>query len=258
MKVLLTNYRMYLFSGSEMVTLELYDYFDKQGHEVEIFANVVSKDMEAYLLEKNVSFSTPSSFILSDTYDLLWVHQQTIPIKFFEKNPSIGAIIFNHMSPFLDLESSLNSEIENALSEKILTNSEETAQKIKSLGINDSKVVVFENPVPEIFFNFPSDQRSNTYFLFISNHPPEEVLEAMEILSEMGETFIHIGKGSKWAISKRISPREIAGASVVISIGKSVQYAIAMRKAFYIYDINGGDGFIKSVENFKENALYNF
>ena len=60
MKILLTNYCLSYFSGSELVTLELYEYFSKQGHDVEIFTNVVGLEMERHLAEKNVRFFTPA------------------------------------------------------------------------------------------------------------------------------------------------------------------------------------------------------
>jgi hypothetical protein len=258
MKILLTNYWLRYFSGSEVVTLELYEVFLNQGHDVAIFTNGVSQEMKIHLLKSGVQFFTPSSFVCGEEYDLVWVHQQTIPLAFFESNPIIGSWIFHHMSPFESLELTLNAEIENTLSECVLSNSMETALKLKSLGINDSKVFVLGNPAPDIFFDFPENQKSNSYFLFISNHPPEEILEAMKILADKGEKLVHIGMGSQWADSRRVTPHDLAGASVVISIGKSIQYCIAMKKNFFIYDHFGGDGFVRSSENFKANAFFNF
>lgn len=258
MKILLTNYILNTFSGSELVTLELYDYFSKQGHNVEIFTNIVSPKMKIHLLENNVKFFTSDSFVVNTEYDLVWVHQQTIPLVFFEKNPRVGRWIFHHMSPFDPLEFTLNAEIENTLSEYVLANSMETALKLKSLGIDESKVSVLGNPAPEIFFEFPAEKKSNSYFLFISNHPPVEILEAMKILLQKGENIIHIGTGSQWAVSRIVTPDDVAGASVVVSIGKSIQYSIAMKKNFFIYDHFGGDGFLSSKEHFMDNSFYNF
>jgi len=257
-RVLLTNYCLSYFSGSELVTLELYEYFSEQGHDVEIFTNIVSRKMEIHLLENNVKFFTPDSFVVSMEYDLVWVHQQTIPLVFFEKNPKVGRWIFHHMSPNEPLEFTLDAEIENTLSEYVLANSVETALKLKKLGIDESKVSVLGNPAPEIFFKFPAEKKSNSYYLFISNHPPLEILEAMKILIQKGENIVHIGMGSQWAVSRIVTPDDVACASVVISIGKSIQYSIAMKKNFFIYDRFGGDGFIYSEENFMDNYMYNF
>ena len=240
------------------MTIELYDYFVQQGHEVEIFTNTVSPKLEEYLFEKNIRFSTPSSFVIMEEYDLVWVQHQNIPDAFFDRNPLVGNWIFHHMSPFEPLCFTLNAEFENSLSDLILTNSPETREKLGSLGIDLSKVETLGNPAPLEFFNFPEDNKSNSYFLFVSNHPPVEIIEAMEILSRKEIQFIHLGMGSPWAVSRRVTPRDIAGASVVISIGKTIQYSLAMNKRIFIYDYFGGDGFISSVEKFKENAFYNF
>ncbi len=258
MKILLTNVWLNNFAGSEMVTLELYNYFAEQGHNVEIFTNVVSPVIENFLKDNGIRYSTPSSFIVSNEYDLVWVHHQNIPREFFENNPAIGKWIFHHMSPFEPLEFSINSEIENTLSDVILANSGETAKKLETLGLNTRKVDVFGNPVPSDFFEFPEAGKSNSYFLFITNHPPSEILEAMETLTARGEKIIHLGMGSKWAKARRVTPMDLAGAAVTVSIGKTIQYAIALKKVFYIYDHFGGDGFISSRENFEENSFFNF
>jgi hypothetical protein len=258
MKILITNVWLNNFAGSELVTLELYNYFSRQGHKVEIFTNTVSPEIEYFLKENDIRYSTPSSFVIGDEYDLVWVHHQNIPREFFENNPAIGKWIFHHMSPFEPLEFSINSEIENTLSDVILANSGETAKKLETLGLNSRKVDVFGNPAPSDFFNFPEEGKSDSYFLFITNHPPAEILGAMEALTARGEKIIHLGMGSKWAKARRVTPMDLAGAAVTVSIGKTIQYAIAMKKVFYIYDHFGGDGFTSSRENFEENLFFNF
>jgi hypothetical protein len=246
------------FAGSELVTLELYDHFSNQGHNVEIFTNTVSREIEEYLALSGTHYSTPSSFVPKKEYDLVWIQHQNIPNNFFEENPLVGKCIFHHMSPIEPLEFTLNADFENIVSDQILTNSLETAEKLNSLGIDMSKVQTFGNPAPQGFFEFPDQKKSNSYFLFISNHPPDVLLEAMDMLSEMGKPFIHLGMGSNWAESRRVVPSDLAGASAVISIGKTIQYCIAMQKTFFIYDYFGGDGFVSSVRNFQDNVHFNF
>jgi hypothetical protein len=193
-----------------------------------------------------------------EEYDLVWIHHQNIPNQFFDSNPRIGKWIFHHMSPFEPLEFTLNADFENALSDQIFTNSLETRQKLGALGLDLSRTETLGNPAPQEFFDYPQEEKSNSYFLFVSNHPPAEIIETMEIFLKTGINFIHLGMGSRWAVSRRVTPDDLAGASVVISIGKTIQYSLAMKKNVYIYDHFGGDGYISSVENFKENAFYNF
>ena len=162
MKILITNVWLNSFAGSELVTLELYNYFFGQGHDVEIFTNTVTSEIEIFLKANHVRYSTPSSFVVGDEYDLVWVHHQNIPQEFFEHNPAIGNWIFHHMSPFEPLEFSINSEVENTLSNIILANSGETANKLKTLGLNSRKVEVFGNPAPRDFFDFPEKGKSDS------------------------------------------------------------------------------------------------
>jgi hypothetical protein len=258
LRILLTNVWLNQFSGSELVTLELYEFFVSNGHDVEIFTNVISPEMQEYLQKEKIFVSTPSTFAICDEYDLVWVHHQNIPSGFFDKNPLVGNWIFHHMSPFEPLEFTLNANFENSLSKVVLANSLETLEKLGSLGINLSKVEVFNNPAPASFSEYPDAKKSDSYFLFISNHPPLEILQAMDILEEMGQPFIHIGSGSRWAVSRRVMADDLAGATVVVSIGKTIQYSITMQKCFFVYDHFGGDGFVSSKSNFSENSKFNF
>ena len=258
MKILITNIWLNNFSGSEILSLELYDFFTKNGHDVEIFTNVMGLEMQKFIECENISVSTPNTFAVSKEYDLVWVHHQNIPSEFFHTNPLVGKCIFHHMSPFESLEFTLNADFENQVSDLVLANSSETAEKLSVLGIDMSKVETFNNPAPESFFLFPNEKKSDSYFLFITNHPPVEILQAMEILHKKGRDFRHLGMGSEWAVSRRVVADDLSGASVVISIGKTIQYSIAMRKNFYIYDHFGGDGFISSRENFNDNSYFNF
>ncbi len=258
MKILITNVSLTQFRGSELVTLELYEYFAKNGHNVEIFTNVVSPEMQFFLEKEKVVVSTPSTFTISDEYDLVWVHHQNIPSEFFDNDPLVGTWIFHHMSPFEPLEFTLNANFENSLSDLVLANSFETLEKLGTLGIELKKLETFNNPAPESFFEFPNSKKSDSYFLFVSNHPPVEILQAMEILEQMGQRFIHLGSGSRWAVSRRVVEEDLASAAVVVSIGKTIQYSIAMKKTFFVYDHFGGDGFVFSRDNFRENSNFNF
>ena len=56
---------------------------------------------------------------------------------------------------------------------------------------------------------------------------------------------------------KRITPSRIAKSDLVISIGKTIPYALVSRIPVYVYDHFGGPGYLSS-QNFEMAALYNF
>ena len=74
------------------------------------------------------------------------------------------------------------------------------------------------------------------------------------MLADKGVSTRHIGVGHDYRL---IQPADIAGADAVISIGKSVAYAIAQCKPVFMYDHFGGDGWL-SPENFVHSQTYNF
>ena len=149
MKILITNIWLNNFSGSEILSLELYDFFTKSGHDVEIFTNVISSEMQKFIEYEKVTVSTPNTFTICSEYDLVWIHHQNIPSEFFQANPLVGKVIFHHMSPFESLEFTLNADFENKVSDLILANSTETSEKLSLLGIDSAKVETFNNTAPE-------------------------------------------------------------------------------------------------------------
>jgi hypothetical protein len=118
------------------------------------------------------------------------------------------------------------------------------------------RVHIFYNAAPRAFFadpvaSLPGPLKS---VVLISNHAPPEAIEALAMLADKGVSTRHIGVGHDYRL---IQPTDIAGADAVISIGKSVVYAIAQRKPVFMYDHFGGDGWL-TPENFVHSQTYNF
>jgi hypothetical protein len=90
--------------------------------------------------------------------------------------------------------------------------------------------------------------------LLISNHPPQEAVEALDILEKYGVRVRLVGRNGYY---RRVTPDLLARTSAIISIGKSVQYAIAQGIPAYVYDRYGGPGYL-SAENYDKAEYYNF
>lgn len=88
----------------------------------------------------------------------------------------------------------------------------------------------------------------------ISNHVPAELGQAMQQLTAMGRDVRHIGMQGDYSL---VGPADITAADLVIAIGKSVPYAIALSRPVYIYDHFGGDGWLNPA-NFAGNLYHNF
>jgi glycosyltransferase involved in cell wall biosynthesis len=260
-RVLITNIWFNVFSGSEMVCLELYSHLESIGIAVDIVANTISDDMKNYCEENNINLYSSTNFTPTEDYDLVWVHHNYLPINLLGEQIdklSRARFIFHHMSPFEPLEAAYFPEIESALASSILSNSSETLEAISNLGIEKQRIEVFGNPAPSTFREGARLRKNLQNILFVTNHPPQEILELIEVLVNEGFAVKHLGMGSRLATNQKISKSDIDWADAIITIGKSVQYAILNKLPVYIYDIHGGEGWLDSSEKLELSARTNF
>jgi hypothetical protein len=163
------------------------------------------------------------------------------------------------LSPFEPYEQ-VDARLARALSAEVIVNSAETGREVLRQArrkIASSRVRVFYNAAPPAFFADPlalPPPGPLKSVVLISNHAPPEATEALAMLADKAVSTRHIGVGYDYRL---IQPADIAGADAVISIGKSVAYAIAQRKPVYMYDHFGGDGWL-TPENFVYSQTYNF
>jgi hypothetical protein len=113
------------------------------------------------------------------------------------------------------------------------------------------KVELFPNYATEDFFN--NEFKSSTEvkrICIVSNHCPKELQELKE-LAEKNDIEVDIyGEGH---IKKLITKKVLSNYDVIISIGKTVYYSLALGIPTYCYDWFGGYGYIN-----KENIIKAF
>ena len=112
---------------------------------------------------------------------------------------------------------------------------------------------VFANAAPNPF-HFERAARSLRNVLFVSNRQPAELLEAEQLLRARGLATRFIGKDRE---CKRLEPSDLAWADCVVTIGKTVRYALASRLPVFLYDRFGGDGYL-TADNYALNEAHNF
>ncbi|MCP1222552.1 hypothetical protein NKW45_11925 [Acetobacter orientalis] len=90
--------------------------------------------------------------------------------------------------------------------------------------------------------------------LIVSNHIPNEVMEAKSLL-EAEDFKLHIlGESGK---SELISPELLSNYDAIISIGKTVQMSILSGIPIYCYDHFGGPGWLRP-HNIAQASRFNF
>jgi hypothetical protein len=161
------------------------------------------------------------------------------------------------MSPYEALETPFLRDLESSLASVVLANSYETADTLKKL-LKDKKIRVLGNPAPRNFFDKrviePKTKLKN--ILVVSNHVPKELPGALNTLltQKVVGRVDYLGVDSKHRL---LTPDMLRGYDLVITIGKTVQYALAAGIPVYVYDRFGGPGFLTN-ENFSTTFWYNF
>lgn len=261
-KVLITQNHLRNLAGSEIVTLELIEEFSKLAKEV----HVVTNDFGDPLASLVQSFQNVRVFLESEQlalnladYDLVWIQHQLIP-TFVLDDLSRGKqskFVFNHMSPHEPFEQPFLTAIEESLANLVLGNSQETLEKIESLFSKDMPTKVLANPAPSKFHQKPANASFSTTpcnVLVVSNHVPPELFTAIAKLRDNNISVQIIGAQGT---PKRIEPGDIQSSDLVVTIGKTVQYALAAQKPVYCYDHFGGPGYL-TPENFDSAFRKNF
>ena len=254
-KILITNYALADLAGSEINCLSIANALLEKGFYVEVATlstgdpiigefyknNIIVRD----ILHQELEFME---------YDLIWAHHYLIlDYLIFYKNITAKKIIYSSLSPFEGLEAA--PAYVNKLS-LCLANSEETIQRLIEEGIDKAKIRVFPNYAPKEFIKAMKSDNSGELnkICVISNHIPEELGNAVKILQSEGVLVDIYGRGY---ISKLIEPKILRDYDAIISIGKTIQYGMAMKIPTYCYDIHGGPGWLNS-DNYEKAYKFNF
>lgn len=266
-RIVITQNQLIKYAGSEIVTLELASYLAKNGYEVLILTNSLGEPMvNEFKKIANVKlFVNPSSEfdkeILRKPADIAWIHHQLVPRSLTTKRAlSHTKYIFHHMSPYHPTEFPVFADIEEQLADIILFNSQETMHGVLEQGlfgsIKKSKLDVFGNPAPDDFRSVNRNHRHKLRnLLIVTNHLTEELRGIKEALQEQGvETTIFGSNGDSY---QRITPNSFNNFDAVITIGKTVQYALLAQLPVYCYDHFGGPGYLDN-DNFSESRERNF
>ena len=214
-KVLITNFGIVQFTGSEINTSTIAKRLKEIGYEV--YLGVIETDSPLYDVVKenfdHVIYLLENDFDFSKTeFDLVWTHHSfLLDWLIFEKGLKAKKIITSSLSPNEPFESAPIYANELSLT---IANSPETYEQLTK--VEDVKnVYLFENySFSSYFYGFAGTQT------LITN----EILEKYDC---------------------------------IVTIGKTVQYAMSLKIPVYIYDIHGGDGYL-TIENMEQNRSHNF
>ncbi len=189
--------------------------------------------------------------LLGTEFDLVWTHHSfLLDWLIFEKGLKAKKIITSSLSPKEPFESAPIYANELSLT---IANSPETYEQLTK--IEDVKnVYLFENYSFSSYFDKNINIKKLRNIAVVSNHIPEEEMQAIDLLREKKYAVDIYGfAGTQTLITDKVLEKY----DCIITIGKTVQYAMSLKIPVYIYDIHGGDGYL-TIENMEQNRSHNF
>lgn len=258
MRILLGTNHFQEIAGSELVVQEFAELFLNMGHEVVITANFVGQPMRGMAERAGATTCLATDEINALEFDLVMVINQIAPLLGYKATMAIRpATRFVFMHVDLNFKLSQPGLIhEPLLADEIWLHSEEAKDYFIGEGLPEQKVSLFHNAAPPRFWRPEREYRELLErVVIISNHLPDELTGMAMILRQQGVTVVHYGRNGE--AYRRISPKVLLDADVVITIGKTVQYCIASRTPVFIYDHFAGPGYLNA-DNFETAAWFNF
>lgn len=258
MKILFVINQLSALVGGSLVPVEVAEYLHGMGHACTIAANYVDEPLAGLVSRQGITVSDDIAALRAFDFDLVWLQNHTAPLLNYELTAQSRArtlFVFTHLSG-LTFHENPGTVYEPLLADVTICNSENLKNHLTQLGIPPHGIVVYPNPAPACFRRVDREAGPARLKMvkLISNHAPKEAVDALALVAGHGIRTRHIGKDGVYV---RVTPEAVQRSSVVVSIGKSVQYAIASGIPPYIYDRWGGPGYLTS-ENFEQVAKANF
>ena len=250
MKILLTTQFLRNFTGSEVVMFELAREFVSKNHDVTLAAF----ELKNPLLEKlkAIPVKVMSLPQVEGKFDLIWSQHFPTIEHLVSRKISAAKIIFSSLSPYEPLESPPACFDKMTL---FLANSDETKQTMVEMGLEADQVLVFPNPAPQNFFNYEIRKNSELKKIAVVSNTVQPVLEeCAQILEREGICMDFVGIKKT---PKLVTPEVLGEYDAVITIGKTVQYCLALGIPVFVYDRFGGCGYLNK-ENIERAKWFNF
>lgn len=254
LRVLVLTNQLEVYAGSEIVALEVTEAFKALGCEVDLFAGHIGEPALTDITNLGVKFGLAEDCPDPFSYDIIWSQHHILPYllsKYYSVEKPWPFIVNVSLSPFEPYE--LPGAIVDAPG-VVIANSRETFENLVAFGVSPENIEIFYNAAPDRFSFSREHSLTVRKVAIVSNHVPQEMLEAANLLSESGIAVDHIGLPLK---QFRMTPEILSGYDAVITIGKTVQYCILSETPVFIYDRWGGPGWL-AASNQQLAEMYNF
>lgn len=267
LRALITQSTFANIGGSEVQAFELAQYLQSQKCTVTLYAWSAGWPMRDLIQKAGIDLvvaqDSRAQELLASEFDFVWVQHEVMPaslLRSFADDEVSPVVVFSHMSPYKEvhIERPYTYDLENAVADLVVCNSRGTQDSLRDLLPENDRIALYPNPVPLEFTNARSRTSWKLHrILMVSNHPPEELENAIRILRTQGyvvDTLSDALGGDSPAIT---SADKLAEYDCVITIGKTVQYCLVQGVPVFVYDRFGGPGYLNE-NNYEIAKYYNF
>lgn len=248
---LITGYYFNDWHGSLIHICELATALNSRGFCVYLSGVEISSEIKNYV-SKFANLYFFDDLPLDVDYDYVLAYHEPICTYLIEKGLKYKKLAFGSLSSIVDME------VPSLLCKygfPLVVHNRRLEEYMKELFSPDAiNIYVFINSAPDEFIRDVKLSGGLNRIAVVSNHIPEELYGAVYLLKENNINVDIWGKGHNYAV---ITPEILSKYDLVITIGKTVQYALSMGIPVYNYDHFGGEGYLR-LNNLDREEFYNF
>lgn len=258
MKILITNHHLKYYAGSEIYTLNIAKYFKSKGHNVTVATFLLEYPMKKHFREAGINAVEVLHLDKFEEYfDIAWCHHQSVFTHLLAIGGKAKKVIFYCLGHFTRLEEFPAYAKDASL---LMCLSKEAKDHLHDLFDDHPRslkeIHVLPNLVPDSYFiDYHNKLKKINKIAIISNHPPEEITIASDLLKN--ENIIVDLYSTCNKKPKLVTKKILLGYDAIITIGRTVQCCMALKIPVYIYDHFGGPGWL-NITNFEQCMNYNF
>ena len=254
MNILFTGFYFDGYHGSMLHICEIAKYLSSKGHKCYCASLSITEEIKQYTKSNELDLYHVMELPIDIEYDIVWTYHYPLFPYLLDRGLKYKKVHIGCLSSFVSFEVPAIFYQNTAL---ITSMSEETKEKLVSnYDIEEKDIYVLKNLLPDIFIQSLPPRSGNILpqnIAIISNHPPKELVDLPNFLPDIKIDFY--GRNSN--NYQPITPEILSKYDIIISIGKTVQYALGMGIPIYNYDHFGGSGYI-TLANIDKEEYHNY
>lgn len=234
MRLILANNHLGL-GGSESYLLTVAEQLDRLGHEVSLYAAELGLGAEV-ARERGLALIGETE--LGDEYDAALVQDASVAFQIAERCPGLPQLFVAH-SEMHNLQAP--PQLSGVVGAIVVLN-DRVGRRMRSYAI-DVDVTRLRQPIDtERFFSRSPLPEAPRRALLLSNNPNADRLAMLEsACTDVGIELLRVGGVAGMTADPLAA---MSAADIVIGYGRSVLEAMSCGRAAYVYDWNGGDGWV--------------